>query len=551
MSEPLSASEVRRRRLRRPRRSGEAPPPDPRGPMAAGVVLGVVVVLVGLGTVLPAAGEPERASVTTEPVVSSTAVCPEPGSIDGARTTSSMTVVPDLPGQEGDGSASVIYLAGADDSDLVDTGADQPEASLAEPGDSASVVADSRRLPPLEVRTTGSLAPGLVAGQLTQDSYNDNRGLASTACLGPDTSWWFVGGGSSVGRETQLVLVNPEATPAELDVDISGPDGPLATPGLRGLVVEAHSRRVVRLSREAPRQASVAWHVTVRSGRVMAAVSDSQIEGFIPRGADWIPPSADPATRVLIPGIIDGEGGRQLLVHAPGDIDATVKVRLVTEGGSYVPSAMSSVDVPAGTVVAVDLDSALDGQAATLDLQSDVPIVAGVRQRHPGVDSRTGSLEETSFAAGAVLISDIAAAAGLPGERSTAVTLWLTAPGPVQQVLPQGDAATTDTVDDTPVTVTVRVLPFADGTVLPSPDPLTVTVPRDRLVTVDIPRPEGATWFTAVVEPVGGPIVVAHRALKRNPDGSMITGYPWRPLRTSAQVPWAREDAAITLPSAP
>ena len=73
-------------------------------------------------------------------------------------------------------------------------------------------------------------------------------------------------------------------------------------------------------------------------------------------------------------------------------------------------------------------------------------------------------------------------------------------------------------------------------------------IPRDRLVGIDIPRPEGAAWFTAVVTPEGGPVVVAHRALRRNPNGSLVTGYPWRPLRTTVEVPVAYEDAAVTLP---
>ena len=141
------------------------------------------------------------------------------------------------------------------------------------PGDVAQVVAEESRLPALEVRTVGGLAPGLVSAQTTQDSFNEGRGLASQPCLGPDTTWWFVGGGSTAGRESELVLVNPESTPAELEVAISGPDGPVSTPRLRGIVVEPRSRVVVRLSREAPRLPAATWRVTVRQGRVMAAIT--------------------------------------------------------------------------------------------------------------------------------------------------------------------------------------------------------------------------------------------------------------------------------------
>ena len=551
-----------RRRRRRPRDTEAAAPPDPRGPRLAAALLGGVIALVVVGTLLPAPATQGGGTIVTEPVDSSTAVCPEPGAVDGALTLSAMSVVPDLPGQDRQGDAVVSFLRGSDDTDLTSPGqtqVDDPAQSLVAPGDSAEVVAESQRRPPLEVRTSGSLAPGLVAAQVTQDSFDERRGLASTACLGPDTSWWFVGGGSGAGRQTQLVLVNPESSPAEIDVVVSGPEGEITTPSLRGVVVDPRSRVVVRLTRVAPRVPAVAWHVTTRSGRVVAAVSDIEIEGFVPRGADWIPPSADPATRVLIPGVIPGEGGRQLLVHAPGDIDATVKVRLITEDGAYVPAALSEVDVPAGTVTAVDLDGALDGQAATVDLSSDVPIVAGIRQRHPGVDATEGSLEETSFTAGAIAITDVAAAAGLQSDRGTTVTIWITAPGDLQQIVAHSDSmAMTDgmatgddtsvVIDDTPVTATVTILPFAAEGMLEAPEPITVTIPRDRLVAVEIPRLRGATWYTAVVRPQDGAVVVAHRAVRRNPDGSLITGYPWRPLRTTVQVPRAYQEAADSLP---
>ena len=112
------------------------------------------------------------------------------------------------------------------------------QGTLQQPGDAAQVVVEDGRLPALETRTLGGLAPGLVAAQTTQDSFSDGRGLSSQPCLGPDTTWWFVGGGSTAGRESELVLVNPESTPAELEVAISGPDGPVSAPRQRGIVVE-------------------------------------------------------------------------------------------------------------------------------------------------------------------------------------------------------------------------------------------------------------------------------------------------------------------------
>lgn len=579
---PSPSADERRRLRRRRTRADAVPPPDPGAWRAVGIVAVIAAVLVVAGLLVPVPGADGGQSGSVQPVDSSTAVCPEPGSVDSSRTTSAITVVPGLPGQDREGESSIAYLEGGDgtgdgsgETVPADEGAvaadGAPQGGLSAPGDAAQVVAEESRLPALEIRTLGGLAPGLVAAQTTQDSFNDGRGLSSQACLGPDTTWWFVGGGSTAGRESQLVLVNPESTPAELEVAISGPEGPVSVPRLRGIVVEPRSRVVVRLSREAPRLPAVAWRVTVRQGRVMAAVSDRETEGFVPRGADWIPASVDPATRVLIPGVIGGPGGRQLLIHAPGDLSATVRVRLITAGGSFVPAATPEIEVPGGTVVAVDLDSALQGDDATVDLQSDQPIVAGVRQRHPGVNASAGSLEELSFTAGAALIPGNAAVTGLPAERSTGVTVWLTAPDdiitierapaemtdmgdmesqesadpgaasaePTTTVAPSGSGAADDSVA-APVSVSLRILAASpDGEPLPEIDDIVVSVPRGRLVAVEIPRPEGAAWFTAVATVSGGEVVIAHRAVRRNKDGSLVTGYPWRPLRTTVVVPRA------------
>lgn len=592
MSDESPSSAEDRRRLRRRRtRVDSAPPADPGAWRAVGIVAGIAVVLVIAGLLAPMPGADGQQVGAVEPVDSSTAVCPEPGSVDGSRTTSAITVVPGLAGQDRVGEAFIAYLEGGDgtgDGSGTTVATDEeavradgePQGVLAKPGDAAQVVAETSRLPALEIRTLGGLAPGLVAAQTTQDSFSDGRGLSSQACLGPDTTWWFVGGGSTAGRDTQLVLVNPESTPAELEVAISGPDGPVSVPRLRGLVVEPRSRVVVRLSREAPRLPAAAWRVTVRQGRVMAGVSDREAEGFVPRGADWIPASVDPSTRVLVPGVIGGSGGRQLLVHAPGDLSATVRVRLITAAGSFVPAATPEIEVPGGSVVAVDLDSALQGDDATVDLQSDQPIVAGVRQRHPGVDASAGALEELSFTAGAALIDTSAAVTGLPAERSTGVTVWLTAPDDVITIerAPGTDMADMDMdgasgtppasgeatptaasggpsesrasgstgdlpADDsasTPAQVTLRILAVsADGQPLPATEDITVSVPPGRLVAVDIPRPEGAAWFTVVATVSTGEVVIAHRAVRRNKDGSLVTGYPWRPLRTTVVVPRA------------
>ena len=102
------------------------------------------------------------------------------------------------------------------------------------------------------------------------------------------------------------------------------------------------------------------------------------------------------------------------------------------------------------------------------------------------------------------------------------------------------------------MTVTLRVLPVDEaGLVLPSPEDIVVTVPRDRLVAVNIPRPADAAWYAVQATPEGGEVVIAHEALRRNANGSLITGYPWRPLIIEVDVPRAVVEPQLGLPASP
>jgi hypothetical protein len=365
------------------------------------------------------------------------------------------------------------------------------------------------------------------------------------ACPAPGPRWWFVGGGSTAGRTSTLFLVNPESSDAEVDVTIAGPDGVVSTPSVRGLIVPALSRVAVNLSRVAPRLPAAVWQVQVRAGRVVAALQDLDSEGLVQFGIDWVPPAAEPANRVIIPGVLGGPGGRQLIIFAPGDTDTEVQVRLLTPDGAFSSTEEATVEVEGGTVTTVNMAGALGGDPATIELLSEQPIVAGIRQRHPGVDATVPDIRtEVSYSAGAQRISVLGAAATLPAVRGTQANLWITLPRPEGSAT---DESASD--DDTGTSVTVRIIPFGQG--VQAPEPLIISVPYDRAIAVPLERPENATWFTVVVSPSDKPVYVAQTSLRRGQRGSLISGYPLTPLRTSVSLPSARQSLPLSLPPAP
>jgi hypothetical protein len=254
--------------------------------------------------------------------------------------------------------------------------------SLREPGDRGSYVGRNGERDSVTGSATGSLAPGFSVTQTERTVDGQGRGLASTQCQPTGTDFWFVGPASDVGQRAVLVLTNPEDSAATVDVTIHGPDGLVDAPGARGIQVEPRTRTEVALDEVAPGEPVLALHVQVRVGRLSAAVTETDVKGFDPLGTDWFPAAEAPDTRQVVPGVPPVRQGRDSTVHldivAPTDA-AVVTVKIVTPEGSFSPKGGDVVQVPAGGVTSVNLTEALQGEASSIVLASDVPVTAGAR----------------------------------------------------------------------------------------------------------------------------------------------------------------------------
>ena len=500
--------------------AGDGPPrgrASRRPPAGSRWVLVALAGALGLTLVATLVQQPTPArtegATAIEPVGSAVLLCPEPGAASDLGVRVTAAVVPGQPGQGEAGTAGLRTLPGRQSA----------QSRITVPGGQAQIEAfGSTRLPAIEAYGSGGLAPGLVADQWGRDPGGQGRGMASTACAPATSESWFVGGGAIAGRQTRIVLVNPDETAAVVDVIIRGPEGVIDAPAGRGLVVKGQDRLVLRLDVLAPGVSATAVQVLARTGRVGASVDDEQRSGLANIGTDWVPQAAAPSRRVYVPGIVNGAGARVLSVAAPGADDAIVDVRVISADGTYAPAERARIEVPADAVVALDMAPILDRRPATLELTSDVPIVAGMRMFFGN---------ETAFSAGALPFTGPAAVSGLPVRPATDVRVSLTAP--------EGDAA-----------VDITLLPFAGGKEAATPtSPRRIQIAAGTIRYIRLTPPSGVDWYTAVVTPAedSGPILVAHRLRERSRFGDLVTGYPWRPLRTEVEVPTAVPDPSVAL----
>nr|MCH9831193.1 hypothetical protein [Actinomycetes bacterium] len=214
------------------------------------------------------------------------------------------------------------------------------------------------------------------------------------------------------------------------------------------------------------------------------------------------------------------------------DNDANVTVRVISPDGTYEPAERNTFTVTAGAVVTTDMTPALpqtpDGSLpVTLELTSDQPIVAGMRQFFGGQRVQ----DETAFSAGAQPITGPAAVSGLPVRELTDVRLAISAP-------------------ESGVEVDIVLLPFRGGKSVGEPTaPRRIKVESGKLRNIKLDPPSDIDWYTAIVTPTeaSGPVLLAHRIREKSRFGNLITGYPWSPLRIEVLVPNAAQNEAVAV----
>lgn len=518
--------------------------------IGASTALAAVTGLAALTAPSPRGAESDPAAERL-PVQRSTLVCPQPSSSDLAETHyTAFTSANDI---EGDGSAALFPLREKDtglggDEDEDDGGGDggdedggddrgggggeggrdgaggdaeQPDPVLAlkKPGNPVTDTTSSSDAPALAGSADGPFAPGWTVQQTTEIAAGSGRGLHGTACAAPDTDFWFPGASTAEDRQDFVHLTNPDDTAAVVDLELYDKKGALGGEEGRGLTVPPRSTLPVLLSTLTDEPVTnVSVHAVVRTGRVAAQIqaSDAKI------GGDWLPSAGVPRPRAVIPGIPADARSVRLLVHAPGDADADLKVRVATPSGVITPAGAETLHVKAGMTTAVDLDELTRGAAASLVLTptedgDETPVVAAAR-----VTRGKRGAQETAFIPATMPVEKRATAAGNRGKAATLSLLALGEPAKVRVTASGGDEGG-------------------------KPQSKTYTVKPGTTTAVEAPRPkDGEGAYALTVERLSGGEVFAARTLAVERGGvPMFTVQQLPDDRGRVAVPSAAQDLSV------
>jgi hypothetical protein len=485
-----------------------------------------------------ASGDNTPKTAARLPVEQTRLLCPQPSTSDVADTAYT-SFTPVSQGTSGSGKAE-LTAAGEQSADGSDTGtsgkddktgkdgkagkgkkqqSDAPALTPKQPGTPVTADASGSGTPALIGTATGRFAPGWTVQETTAVAAGSGRGLLGVNCTAPDTEFWFPGASTAASRTDYVHLTNPDDSAAVVDIELYGKDGDLKSTVGEGITVQPHSSEPVLLSTLTDaKENDLTVHVSVRSGRVAAAVQalDDKL------GGDWLSASTDPAGSLVLPGIPKDATDVRLVVFAPGDSDADLKVRLLSPSGAITPAGNETVHVKAGMTTAADLGDLTRGEAGSLVLtpsDTSVPVVAALRV----VRGRGGKQESAFIPATA----PVGARASVADNDAKGTTLALTAPA--------GSA-------------TVRVTASAGsggGTAVTKQ----YTIKGGTTQDVGAPVPSGLKGtYALTVETVSGGPVYASRTLQTTLEG--LPAFTVQTLpddRGTVAVPEADQDLSVLL----
>jgi hypothetical protein len=183
-------------------------------------------------------------------------------------------------------------------------------------------------------------------------------GIAAEPCAREAATSWAIAEASTLrGEEARLILHNPFAGEAVLDISLVTGNGSLNPGRLQALLLQPGEARAVDLHHYALGEEALGATVSVTKGRV--AVSAVTVSNGGVRASLGV---AGPAPRWLLPGI--GPRG-ELLVRAPAPREVAFHAELDgPEGGRRVVDLEA---VPAGVVEAFPVSDAIGGIVAEVD----------------------------------------------------------------------------------------------------------------------------------------------------------------------------------------
>lgn len=232
----------------------------------------------------------------------------------------------------------------------------------------------------------------LNANQVQSVAEDGLSGLTGAACQRPTNNLWFIGGDTSAGRESLLVIKNVTKVDSTVSLEIFNERGAITGAGMSGISVAAGKTTIVPLASYVPKTKTFTTHLTSRGGLVAAWLQQKTIRGLAAGGVDYVAPTSAFAATQVIPGVfIRGAADAAKLmvnpdyadlvptlrVFVPGTKSATITAQVLGSTAKTFGTVIRQT-VAAGSTADFPLPGLQDGDFIAI-VKSDVPIGSAIR----------------------------------------------------------------------------------------------------------------------------------------------------------------------------
>ena len=233
----------------------------------------------------------------------------------------------------------------------------------------------------------------LSALQFQVASVSNMSGLAAANCMRPTSDAWLVGGDTTSGRESLLILVNPSNVDSKVDLELYGPGGKIVASGLTSISAPKQRTTVIPLSSLTPSLPTFSVHVESSGGALGVWMQIRAVRGLAAGGVELIAPAIDASKLQTVPGVfIRGTAdGAKLVAVNPAYSDtapvlrvqntstkqATVTAQLLGTTATTYGTVVQEV-VPPNATIDIPITDLADGDYAAF-IDSSEPVRAAIR----------------------------------------------------------------------------------------------------------------------------------------------------------------------------
>lgn len=250
-----------------------------------------------------------------------------------------------------------------------------------------------------------SLLTGVQLDAVTSPRMN---GLLGSNCQRPESEFWVVGGDTSTGRESLLILMNPATIDATVELQLVGADGEVHAPGLSGVSVASGKTVVIPISSISPKNKTFSLHVLSHGAALAGWLQQKTVRGTIAAGADLIAPTEAAARQLVIPGFfVRGAKDAAKLAKTsedfydlenlvrltnPGDSAATAIVQVIGASAKTFGTVLQA-EVPAHSTVDLPVSGLSDGDYSIF-IDSTSELLAAAKLNRTSLSAK----QQTDFA---------------------------------------------------------------------------------------------------------------------------------------------------------